>query len=175
MSGFKWCSLLEESICLELGGEEGGTLIRIFWGDVMAYSTTFVESEAVIILVCAFGLDVLCSIDDRIIYININSRRKESDRRVASQDIRGICVLLWPLKSVSFHTAHPSQSTHKQCVARKLTNRHISWKPWKWQNAMRNGKLGEKCGGDVCGPFINEAKKTSDVLGQLIYFSKLVM
>ena len=58
MKGLNRCGLVEESVCLELGWEEGSALIKIFCGDVMTYSATFVENKTIIILNCAFPLDV---------------------------------------------------------------------------------------------------------------------
>jgi len=47
---FDAAGLLEESICLGIGGNELGSLVSVFRGDVMTDGTAFVKDEAVVVL-----------------------------------------------------------------------------------------------------------------------------
>ena len=47
---FDAACLLEESICLGISGDEFGSLVSVFRGDVMTDSTAFVKDEAVVVL-----------------------------------------------------------------------------------------------------------------------------
>jgi len=47
---FDAAGLLEESICLGIGGDELGSLVSIFRGDVMTDGTALVKDEAVVVL-----------------------------------------------------------------------------------------------------------------------------